>query len=79
MAKVQMRHKSAKICGLCGKGDTISMNRPHSLHKTKRIVKPNLQKRWGLTLCQNCFRTMKKKGISLRPEQNLAKPERVQP
>lgn len=36
--------KDGKKCFLCGKGPTSSYNRPHSLHKTKRVVKPNLQK-----------------------------------
>jgi ribosomal protein L28 len=65
MAKVQLKHKSVKQCMACGKGDTMSLNRPHSLHKTKRVVKPNFQKKWGLELCQNCFRTVKKQGVDL--------------
>lgn len=65
MAKVELKHKSTKQCLVCGKGDTMSLNRPHSLHKTKRVVKPNFQKKWGLELCQNCFRTVKKQGVDL--------------
>ncbi len=65
MAKVELKHKSTKQCLVCGKGDTMSFNRPHSLHKTKRVVKPNFQKKWGLELCQNCFRTVKKQGVDL--------------
>ena len=68
MAKVQEKHKSQKFCFICGKADTVSMNRPHSLHKTKRTVKPNLQKKNGLTFCQNCFRTLSKKGVNIKPE-----------
>lgn len=67
MSKVQTKHISSKFCYLCGKGDTMSLNRPNSLHKTKRVVKPNLQKKNGLTFCQNCFRTLKKKNISIKP------------
>lgn len=67
MANIQTRHKSEKFCYLCGKGDTMSLNRPHSLHKTKRVVKPNLQKKWGLTFCQNCFRTLKKNKVEIKP------------
>ena len=66
MSKVETRHKSEKFCYLCGKGDTVSLNRPNSLHKTKRTVKPNLQKKNGLTFCQNCFRTLKKQDITIK-------------
>jgi ribosomal protein L28 len=66
MSKVETRHKSEKFCYLCGKGDTVSLNRPNSQHKTKRTVKPNLQKKEGLTFCQNCFRTLKKKEITIK-------------
>lgn len=37
-------YKDGKRCFLCGKGPKSAFNRPHSLHKTKRVVKPNLQK-----------------------------------
>lgn len=65
MAEVELRHKSAKICPMCGKKDSMSLNRPHSLHKTKRVVKPNFQRKWGYEFCQNCFRVLKKRGIKL--------------
>lgn len=65
MASVQRKHTSSKTCGLCQKGDTVGNNKPHSLHKTKRTVKPNLQKKWGIMLCQNCFRTISKKNVKL--------------
>ncbi|MCX6809298.1 MAG: hypothetical protein NTZ65_00900 [Candidatus Berkelbacteria bacterium] len=68
MSSIQTRFKSKNACYLCGKGDTMSLNRPHSLHKTKRVVKPNLQKKWGVKFCQNCFRTLEKKGISLKEQ-----------
>ena len=74
MASIKLRHKSRQTCVICGKGDTVSFNRPHSLHKTKRIVKPNLQKKWGILLCQNCFRTLKKKKIEIRPQQEPISP-----
>ena len=65
MSKVELRHKSQKFCLMCGKSDTVSLNRPHSLHKTKRVVKPNLQKKWGYVFCQNCFRNLKKNNLDL--------------
>lgn len=65
MASVETKHKSKKQCLLCGKGDTVALNRPNSLHKTKRTVKPNLQKNFGIVLCQSCFRTIGKKGAKI--------------
>ena len=68
MSQVERKHVSKKVCGICGKGDTVGMNKPKSLHKTKRTVKPNLQTRWGYTLCRKCFRTLDKKGIKISPD-----------
>lgn len=48
------------FCEVCGKGDRVAFNRPHSLHKTKRRVSPNLQKYLGLLICQKCRRTLKR-------------------
>lgn len=48
-------------CMLCGKGPVASLNRPHSLHKTKRIIKPNVQSFGGLMVCTACIRTLKRK------------------
>jgi ribosomal protein L28 len=53
-----------KVCARCGKGSTIGTNRPHSLHRTKRVVKPNLQfytdPESGLKflMCTRCIRTI---------------------
>lgn len=63
MANIQQKHKSREVCIICGKADTVSMNRPNSQHKTKRTVKPNFQTKFGVRFCQNCFRTLKKKGF----------------
>ncbi|MEK7548536.1 MAG: L28 family ribosomal protein [Patescibacteria group bacterium] len=49
-------------CEICGKGPVIGFNRPKSLHKTKRIVRPNIQ-RWNkLDICSRCRRTLVKTG-----------------
>lgn len=66
MAKVEQRFKSAKVCLMCGKRDTTSLNRPRSLKRTLKIVKPNFQKRWGFEFCQNCYRTLKKRGFDVK-------------
>lgn len=66
MASIQLRHFSREVCAMCGKGDVMGSHRPHSLHKTKRVVKPNLQTKWGYRFCQNCFRTLKKKGLDIK-------------
>ena len=48
-------------CQVCGKGPVASYNRPHSLHKTKRVVYPNVQKVGGQIICTSCLKTITKK------------------
>lgn len=48
-------------CQICGKTISVAYNRPHSLHKTKRTVKANIQKIRGLMVCTRCLRTKIKK------------------
>lgn len=43
-------------CQICGKGDSVAYNRPNSLHKTKRVVKPNLQQYNGMLICTRCLK-----------------------
>lgn len=45
------------ICLYCGRGARVGLNRPKSLHKTKRSIKINLQRWHGLVLCTRCLRT----------------------
>lgn len=47
-------------CMLCGKGPVSANNVPHSQHKTKRVMKPNIQKFHGVKLCTRCLRSLKK-------------------
>lgn len=47
-------------CQLCGKRPQIGYNRPKSLHKTQRLVLPNLQKWNGLYICSRCRKTIAK-------------------
>lgn len=53
--------KNSPRCSVCNKGTTMAYNRPHSLHRTKRIVLPNLQpdQKYGL-ICTGCKRTKNK-------------------
>ena len=52
---------SNKHCSICGRGEIVGTNRPHSLHKTKKVVKPNLQKFQGKEyVCVACMRTLTK-------------------
>lgn len=44
-------------CEICGKKPTIGYNKPHSLHRTKKIIKPNIQKKSGQKICTRCLRT----------------------
>ena len=51
-------------CGICGKKTTIGYNRPHSLHRTKRKIFPNIQKQEGKYICTRCLRTENKLKLS---------------
>lgn len=48
-------------CSVCAKAPTSSYNRPNSLHKTKRLVLPNLQVVDGQLICTRCLKTKYKK------------------
>jgi len=71
------QHKLDKTtCSVCGKAPVSGYNRPHSLHRTKRIVKPNTQKNQGSILCARCLRTLSKKATQSKnniPVQETAK------
>lgn len=51
------------ICEICQKSEQIGFNRPNSQHRTKRIIKPNLQKVNNKKICTRCLRTLNKKQI----------------
>ena len=60
MGKVKNLIKKINIeCEICGKSVVSSYNRPHSLHKTKRVVKPNLQKYRNKIICTSCLKKAK--------------------
>jgi len=46
-----------KECSKCGKTVTMAYNRPKSLHKTKRKVKPNLQMQKNKLVCTRCIKS----------------------
>lgn len=48
-------------CQICGKKPQVGYNRPHSLHRTKRLINPNIQKNKGKKICTRCLRTLDKK------------------
>ena len=48
-------------CPVCQKRVQIGLNRPHSLHRTKKLVKPNIQKFQGKSICTRCLRTLNNK------------------
>jgi len=50
----------ATVCQICGKHPVSGYNRPHSLHHTKKLVKPNLQKSNHRKICTACLRTLTK-------------------
>ncbi len=56
-----MRRKSIQAsCIDCGKGPTSGNNRPRSLHKTKRIVFPNLVVVKNDLVCTRCLKTRRR-------------------
>lgn len=48
------------MCAICGKIPSIGQHRPHSLHNTKKVVRPNLGKWQGLQICARCRKAMVK-------------------
>jgi len=49
-----------KTCSICNKKPQSAYNRPNSLHKTKKVVYPNLQKKSGKIICAQCLKTLSK-------------------
>ena len=65
----------ASRCELTGKGKQFGHNVSFSLRRTKRVFKPNLQKKTlvvngqkvTMTLSTHAIRTLKKKGVIAQP------------
>lgn len=61
----------ARLCEICGKGHQVGMNVSHAHNRTKRILKPNLQRvrisENGRTkriyVCTRCLRSGKVKKV----------------
>lgn len=56
------------VCEICNKKPQKGFNKPYSLHRTKRLIKPNIQKNkhglffshskiMGKKICTRCLRT----------------------
>lgn len=54
--------QSQLVCQICLKAPMMGNNRPKSLHKTRRVIKPNLQKMDGLVVCARCRRSLSRVG-----------------
>lgn len=52
-----MKNNQNLICFVCGKMPTVGNNKPNSLHKTKKTIRPNVQKIRGEIMCTRCLRT----------------------
>ncbi len=48
------------FCVVCEKGPQMAMNRPHSQHKTKKMIRPNLGKWNGMMVCASCRKSLSK-------------------
>lgn len=53
--------KTNEICFVCEKKPVSAFNSPRSLHKTKRIIYPNLVNFGKDKLCTRCLRSLKPK------------------
>ncbi len=47
-------------CVICGKGPQMGLNRPHSLKKTKKVIRPNLGVWNNLNICASCRKSLSK-------------------
>ena len=54
-----MKSRKEQHCALCGKHNVASYNRPKSLHKTKRVLKPNLLTFGDAKICTRCLKTLR--------------------
>lgn len=61
MIRIIQTIKNTQTCFICGKRPEVAFNRPKSLHKTKKLVYPNLQKYHGQWVCTSCLKTILKK------------------
>lgn len=60
-----------ETCQICGRAPRMGYSRPHSIHRTKRKIYPNVQKIHGKFICMNCLRTQSKLGQkNLKPLPN---------
>jgi len=50
-------------CEICKKGPSQGYNKPNSQHKTKRTIRPNIQKIQGKKICTGCLRTISKSSL----------------
>jgi ribosomal protein L28 len=55
-----MRKITSNSCEECGKSDRVGYWRPNSLHRTKKVIKPNLQKHGDEIICTRCKRSIAK-------------------
>lgn len=52
------RTQLGRSCLVCSKRSATRLNRPHSLKRTRGVVKANIQTRFGVPVCTRCLRTM---------------------
>ncbi len=48
------------LCAICGKLPQMGLHRPHSLQKTKRMIRPNLGRYSGIMICARCRKSLTK-------------------
>lgn len=59
------------ICAICAKSPSVALNRPHSLKKTKKLVRPNLGQWNKLSICAKCRKALSKPDRIKKVQQTL--------
>jgi ribosomal protein L28 len=55
-----MKRNTFRQCQISGVSSRVGYNRPKSLHKTKRLIHPNIQKWHGLLITNRVRRTLER-------------------
>ncbi|MCB9798365.1 50S ribosomal protein L28 [Candidatus Nomurabacteria bacterium] len=51
----------SRVCDTCGRGPRKAASRSHSMIKTLKVARINLQKKDGKKMCTKCIKTETKK------------------
>ncbi|MGI6103295.1 MAG: large ribosomal subunit protein bL28 [Patescibacteria group bacterium] len=60
MHVTHLKRPAARFCQLCGKEPVSGQNKSHSQRKTKRTIRPNLQRFGQGFVCTRCLKTLER-------------------